>query len=182
MLGCNDWDLRTKTHSCLIFSSVLVTETQNSYMFWHTFFTSFKLLTSIFQIFILHLPSCCKSSPDSSSLRMQVKCIMPAFSLTLLFADAMNCGLLPEITVAWTPKPFPSLKISTKKGILSPAHRISPNLVPGCGMCWFQKARLCYPQSAKLTTAQQTSDKEWGRPVIRTLSPAVISPLARDPK
>lgn len=121
MLSCNDWDLLTKTPSCLIFGSVLVTETQNSYMFWHTLFTSSKLLTSIFRIFILQLPSCCKSSSDSSSLRMHVKCIVPAFSLTPLFTDAMNCGLLPEITVAWTPKPFPSLKINTKKGILSPA-------------------------------------------------------------
>lgn len=121
MLSFNDWDLLTKTHSCLIFGSVLITETQNSYMFWHTFFTSSKPLTSIFRIFILQLPRCCKPSPDSSSLRMHVKCIVPAFSLTPVFADAMNCGLLPEITVAWTPKPFPSLKISTKKGILSPA-------------------------------------------------------------
>lgn len=111
-----------------------------------------KPSTSIFQIFI-QLHSCCKSSPDSSSLRVHVKCIVPAFSLTPLFADAMNCGLLPEITVAWTPKPFPSLKISTKKGIPSPAHCISPNLVPGCGMCCVQKAWLCYPQSAKLTTS-----------------------------
>lgn len=71
----------------------------------------------------------CKSSPDSFSYRMHVKRIVPALSPTPHFADATNCGLLPEITVAWTPKPFPSLKISTKKGIPSPAHSISPPIL-----------------------------------------------------
>lgn len=157
MLSYSDWDFWTKTHLYLIFASFspLKHKTATVHVLAYLFLIS-RLLTSIVRIFILQLHFCCKSSPDTSSHRMHVKCIVPALSLTPLFTDAMNCGLLPEITVAWTPKPFPSLRISTKKGIPSPAHCISPNLIPGCGICCFQKAWLCYPQSAKLTTSTTT--------------------------
>lgn len=102
-------------------------------------FSVSRPFTSIFWIFILQLRFCCKPSPDRCSSRMHVKCIVPALSPTPLFADAMNCGLLLEITVAWTPKPFPSLKISTKKGIPSPAHSISPILFQDVGCAVFRR-------------------------------------------
>lgn len=102
-------------------------------------FSISRPFTSIFRIFILQLHSGCKSSPDSCSYRMHVKCIVPALSPTPLFVDATNCGLLPEITVAWTPKPFPSLKTSTKKGIPSPAQSISPILFQDVGCATFRR-------------------------------------------
>lgn len=116
------------------------------FLYWNTrqlhvlayLFSISRPLTSIFQIFILQLHFFCKSSPDSSH-RMHVKCIVPALSPTSLFADATNCGLLAEITVAWTPKPFPSLKISTKKGIPSPARSISPILFQDVGCVAFTR-------------------------------------------
>lgn len=56
-----------------------------------------------------------------------------------------NCGLNPQTF------PFSQDQHQKRHSITSTQHL--PHLIPECGMCCIQKAWLCYPQSAKLTTS-----------------------------